>query len=57
MIDRPHAPLSLSPESVHFRYFGGQTLSASAEMLGLSLRSTHQLWAYAKAWLRELERD
>jgi RNA polymerase sigma factor (TIGR02999 family) len=45
-------------ELVHFRYFGGQTMSACAEMLGLSLRSTHRLWAYAKAWLlQELERD
>jgi RNA polymerase sigma factor (TIGR02999 family) len=45
-------------ELVHFRYFGGQTMSACAEMLGLSLRSTHRLWAYSKAWLlQELERD
>ncbi len=45
-------------ELVHFRYFAGQTMSASADLLGLSLRSTHRLWAYAKAWLlQELERD
>jgi RNA polymerase sigma factor (TIGR02999 family) len=45
-------------ELVHFRYFGGQTMIACAEMLGLSLRSTHRLWAYAKAWLlQELDRD
>jgi RNA polymerase sigma factor (TIGR02999 family) len=45
-------------ELVNFRYFGGQTMSASAELLGLSLRSTHRLWAYAKAWLlQELKRD
>jgi RNA polymerase sigma factor (TIGR02999 family) len=45
-------------ELVHFRYFGGQTMSACAAMLGLSLRSTHRLWAYAKAWLlQELQRD
>ena len=45
-------------ELVHFRYFGGQTMSASADLLGLSLRSTHRLWAYAKAWLlQELERN
>jgi RNA polymerase sigma factor (TIGR02999 family) len=45
-------------ELVHFRYFGGQTLSASADLLELSLRSTHRLWAYAKAWLlQELKRD
>jgi RNA polymerase sigma factor (TIGR02999 family) len=45
-------------ELVHLRYFAGQTMSASAELLGLSLRSAHRLWAYAKAWLlRELDRD
>lgn len=38
-------------ELVHLRYFGGQTMSAAADLLGLSLRSTHRLWAYAKAWL------
>jgi RNA polymerase sigma factor (TIGR02999 family) len=45
-------------ELVHFRYLAGQTMSASADLLGLSLRSTHRLWAYAKAWLlQELKRD
>jgi RNA polymerase sigma factor (TIGR02999 family) len=45
-------------ELVHLRYFAGQTMSDSSELLGLSLRSTHRLWAYAKAWLlQELERD
>jgi RNA polymerase sigma factor (TIGR02999 family) len=45
-------------ELVHLRYFGGQTMSAAADLLGLSLRSTHRLWAYAKAWLlQDLERD
>jgi len=45
-------------ELVHLRYFAGQTMSAAADLLGLSLRSTHRLWAYAKAWLlQELERE
>jgi RNA polymerase sigma factor (TIGR02999 family) len=45
-------------ELVHLRYFAGQTMTAAADLLGLSLRSTHRLWAYAKAWLlHELERD
>jgi RNA polymerase sigma factor (TIGR02999 family) len=45
-------------ELVHYRYFGGQTMSASAELLGLPLRSTQRLWAYAKAWLlKEMRRD
>ncbi|HEY7158663.1 MAG TPA: sigma-70 family RNA polymerase sigma factor [Gemmataceae bacterium] len=45
-------------ELVHLRFFAGQTMSAAAELLGLPLRNTHRLWAYAKAWLlQELERD
>ena len=45
-------------ELVHLRYFGGQTMSEAANLLGLSLRSTHRLWAYAKAWLlQELEQN
>jgi RNA polymerase sigma factor (TIGR02999 family) len=45
-------------ELVRLRYFAGQTMSAAAGVLGLSLRSTHRLWAYAKAWLlQDLERD
>jgi RNA polymerase sigma factor (TIGR02999 family) len=45
-------------ELVHLRYFAGQTMSAAAELLGLSLRSTHRLWAYAKAWLlQELDHN
>ena len=45
-------------ELVHLRYFAGQTMSSAAELLGLPLRNTHRLWAYAKAWLlQELERE
>ena len=45
-------------ELVHLRYFAGQTMSAAADLLGLSLRSTQRLWAYARAWLlQELERN
>jgi len=45
-------------ELVHLRYFAGQTMKSAAELLGLSLRRTHRLWAYAKAWLlQEFERN
>ena len=43
---------------VNLRYFAGQTMNDAAELLGLSLRSAHRLWAYAKAWLLdEFDRD
>jgi RNA polymerase sigma factor (TIGR02999 family) len=45
-------------ELVHLRYFAGQTMKDAADLLGISLRSTHRLGADAKAWLlQELERD
>jgi RNA polymerase sigma factor (TIGR02999 family) len=44
-------------ELVHLRYFAGQTMGDAAQLLGLSLRSAHRVWAYAKAWLlQDLER-
>ncbi len=45
-------------ELVRLRFFAGLTMSDAADLLGLSLRSGHRLWAYARAWLlQELERD
>ena len=45
-------------ELVHLRYFAGRTMSEAADLLGLSLRGAHRLWAYARAWLlQELEPD
>jgi RNA polymerase sigma factor (TIGR02999 family) len=40
-------------ELVQLRYFGGCTMEEAANLLGISLRSGHRLWAYAKAWLLE----
>jgi RNA polymerase sigma factor (TIGR02999 family) len=40
-------------ELVRLRYFAGRTMTEAAELLGLSLRSAHRLWAYARAWLME----
>ena len=37
---------------VKLRFFGGLTMSEAAEALGLSVRSAHDLWAYARSWLR-----
>jgi RNA polymerase sigma factor (TIGR02999 family) len=44
-------------ELVKLRYFAGFTVEESSEMMGLSLRSTHRLWGYAKAWLYEALHD
>jgi RNA polymerase sigma factor (TIGR02999 family) len=37
---------------VKLRFFGGMTAAEAAEALGLSVRSAHDLWAYARSWLR-----
>ncbi len=38
-------------ELVQMRFFGGLTLSQSAELLGVSDRTADTWWAYARAWL------
>jgi RNA polymerase sigma factor (TIGR02999 family) len=40
-------------ELVKLRYFAGFTNAEAAELLGMSSRKADQVWAYARAWLRE----
>jgi RNA polymerase sigma factor (TIGR02999 family) len=43
---------------VELRFFGGMTAEETSSALGISLRTVHRRWAYAKAWLfRELMDD
>ena len=37
---------------VELRYFGGLTVDEVAQVTGLSVRTVHREWAFAKAWLR-----
>ncbi len=37
---------------VKLRFFAGMTMSEIADLLEISVRSTHDIWAYARAWLR-----
>ncbi len=40
---------------VMLKYFGGLTMSQAAEAMGVSERTAHRYWTYARAWLqREL---
>jgi RNA polymerase sigma factor (TIGR02999 family) len=52
-LDRLAAVEPQAAELVQLRYFAGRTMTEAAELLGLSLRSTHRLWAYTRAWLLE----
>jgi RNA polymerase sigma factor (TIGR02999 family) len=36
---------------VKLRFFSGMTITEAAEALGMSVRSAHDLWAYARLWL------
>lgn len=42
----------LAAELVKLRYFVGLTMEDASEVLGLALRKTERLWAFARAWLR-----
>jgi RNA polymerase sigma factor (TIGR02999 family) len=37
---------------VRLRFFAGLKTTEAAEALGMSVRSAHDLWAYARSWLR-----
>ena len=37
---------------VKLRYFVGMTMEEAASTLGMALRTTEQLWTYARVWLR-----
>jgi RNA polymerase sigma factor (TIGR02999 family) len=36
---------------VELRFFGGLSMEETAEALGVSLRTVHNDWAFARAWL------
>ena len=37
---------------VHLRFFAGLKMGEAAEVLGVSVRTAHDLWAYGRTWLR-----
>jgi RNA polymerase sigma factor (TIGR02999 family) len=41
---------------VRLRFFAGLKMSEAAEVLGISLRSAHGIWAYARSWLHRTMR-
>jgi RNA polymerase sigma factor (TIGR02999 family) len=46
-VDRAAADL------VRLRFFAGLKAAEAADALGMSVRSAHDLWAYARSWLRQ----
>jgi RNA polymerase sigma factor (TIGR02999 family) len=43
---------SEAADLVRLRFFAGLKTAEAAEALGMSVRSAHDLWAYARSWLR-----
>ena len=41
----------MQAEVVKLRYFGGQTIEETAQLLGISLTTVKNYWAFARAWL------
>jgi RNA polymerase sigma factor (TIGR02999 family) len=37
---------------VKLRFFGGMTAPQAAEAMGMSVRTAHDVWTYARSWLR-----
>ena len=42
---------------VELRFFGGLSMEEAAQTLGISLRTAHSDWAFARAWLYNVLRD
>jgi RNA polymerase sigma factor (TIGR02999 family) len=51
-LDRLGTEEPSAADLVKLRYFVGMTMDEASEALGLSLRQTERLWAFARAWLR-----
>ena len=43
---------------VRLRFFAGLNMQEAAEILGMSVRSAHDVWAYARSWMhRKMQAD
>jgi RNA polymerase sigma factor (TIGR02999 family) len=51
-LDRLARADSTAAELVKLRFFAGLTTDEAAAALGMSVRSAHDLWTYARSWLR-----
>jgi RNA polymerase sigma factor (TIGR02999 family) len=52
-LDRLAASSPQAADLVKLRYFAGFSNAEAASLLGISPRKANQIWAYARAWLRE----
>jgi RNA polymerase sigma factor (TIGR02999 family) len=52
-LERLETTNAQAAELVKLRYFAGFTNAEAASLLNISPRKANQVWAYARAWLRE----
>jgi RNA polymerase sigma factor (TIGR02999 family) len=52
-LERLAATSPQGAELVKLRFFAGHSIAEAAAFLGISPRKANQIWAYARAWLRE----
>jgi RNA polymerase sigma factor (TIGR02999 family) len=51
VLDRLAEVDSASAQLVKLHYFAGLTIEQAAEMMGISVRTAHRNWAFARAWI------
>jgi RNA polymerase sigma factor (TIGR02999 family) len=51
-LDHLSAADPVAASLVKLRYFAGLNMSETAAALGMSVRSAHDVWSYARSWLR-----
>jgi RNA polymerase sigma factor (TIGR02999 family) len=52
-LDQLAAADSAAANLVRLRFFAGFNMQEAADILGISVRSAQDLWAYARSWLRQ----
>ena len=53
LLDRLEEVDAAAANLVKLRFFVGLNMSEVAEALGISVRSAHDIWAYARTWLHQ----
>jgi len=48
---------AVSASLVKLRYFAGLNMDETAAALGISVRKAHDIWTYARSWLRKRMRE
>lgn len=52
VLDRLNDVDADAAQLVKLRFYAGMTMTEIAEVLGISVRTAQDIWAYARAWLR-----